>query len=54
MLNKIRLVKNIGLTFPKREDVIKNTAFCTAAVILSASLICGIDTMIAGIMSMFV
>lgn len=48
----ISKIKNMGLSVPKRAEVIKDTFFVTAAIACAASVIFGIDSMVAGVMAL--
>lgn len=48
----ISKIKNMGLSVPKRAEVIRDTFFTAAVIACASSVIFGIDSMVAGIMAL--
>lgn len=49
MLSK---VKNLGLSMPKKAEVIRDTVFTANAIVFLSAAIFGIDSAIVGVMAM--
>lgn len=49
----ISKIKHMGFSVPKRKDIIRDTFVTTAAIACISATILGIDSCIAGIMTLF-